>query len=220
MALPTYLEIVNDVLARMRETTVTTVDQTTTSTLVGKFVNDAKRQVNDAFDWSALNTAINVTLVAGQTNNYTLTGAGSKFKIVDIINTTKFYQVGLVSSARYDQMYYSTATPPNTIVNYLALDGLDSNGDQKIKFYPAPDSTDNVRFSIIVPEVDFSNDSDTTKMPKDAIVFGALARALVERGEDGGLSSSEAFGLYRAALADAIAIENSRDPSKYAFEAI
>ena len=220
MALPTYLEIVNDVLTRMRENNVTTVSQTATSTLVGKFVNDAKRQVNDAFDWSALNTAINVTLVSGQTNNYTLTGSTAKFKIVDIINTTKFYQVGLVSAARYDTMYYSTATPPSTIINYVALDGLDTNGDQKVKFYPAPSSADNVRFSIIVPESDFSDDADTTKMPKDAIVFGALARGLVERGEDGGLSSSEAFGLYRAALADAIAIENSRDPSKYAFEPI
>ena len=220
MALPTYLEIVNDVLTRMRESTVTTVSQTTISALVGKFVNDAKRQINDAFDWSALNTAINVTLVGGQTNNYTLTGSTAKFKILDIINTTKFYKVGLISAARYDELYYSTATPPSTIVNYVALDGLDSNGDQKVKFYPAPSSTDNVRFSIVVPESDFSADNDSTKMPEDAIIFGALARALVERGEDGGLSSSEAFGLYRAALADAIAIENSRDPSKYAFEPI
>ena len=47
MALPTYLEIVNDVLTRMRENNVTTVSQTATSTLVGKFVNDAKRQVNE-----------------------------------------------------------------------------------------------------------------------------------------------------------------------------
>jgi hypothetical protein len=220
MALPTYLEIVNDVLTRMRETTVSTVSQSTTSTLVGKFVNDAKRQINDAFDWSALNTAINITLVAGQTNNYTLTGSTAKYKFLDIINTTKFYQVGLISAARYDQLYYSTATPPNTIINYVALDGLDSNGDQKVKFYPAPSSADNVRFSIIVPENDLSGDNDSTKMPKDAIIFGALARALVERGEDGGLSSSEAFSLYRSALADAIAIENSRDPSKFAFEAI
>ena len=33
MALPTYLEIVNDVLTRMRESTVTTVSQTTISAL-------------------------------------------------------------------------------------------------------------------------------------------------------------------------------------------
>lgn len=220
MALPTYLEIVNDVLTRMRETTVTTVSQTTTSALVGKFVNDAKRQVNDAFDWSALYSSINVTLVGGQTNNYTLTGSGAKFKIIDILNTSKFYNIELISPVRYDEYYYSTATPPSALVSYVALDGLDSNGDQKVKFYPAPSATDNIRFSLYIPETDFSLDNDTTKMPQDAIIFGALARALVERGEDGGLSSSEVFGLYRSALADAIAMENSRDPSKYAFEAV
>jgi len=220
MALPTYLEIVNDVLTRMRETNVTTVSQTTTSSLVGKFVNNAKRQINDAFDWSALNTSVNITLVGGQTNNYTLTGSGAKYKIIDIRNTSKFYNIDLISTARYDEYYYSTATPPSALVNWVALDGLDTNGDQKVKFYPAPSATDNIRFSIIVPEDDFVLDNDTTKMPQDTIVFGALARALVERGEDGGLSSSEVFGLYRAALSDAIAVENSRDPSKYAFEPI
>ena len=48
MALPTYLEIVNDVLTRLREPTVETVTENTLSTLVGKWVNDVKRQVNDA----------------------------------------------------------------------------------------------------------------------------------------------------------------------------
>ena len=41
----TYLELVNDVLVRLRETTVSTVTQTAYSSLIGKFVNDGKRQV-------------------------------------------------------------------------------------------------------------------------------------------------------------------------------
>ena len=36
----TYLELVNDVLARLREQQVTTVNLTTYSSLIGKFVND------------------------------------------------------------------------------------------------------------------------------------------------------------------------------------
>lgn len=50
----TYLELVNDVLIRLREQTVSTVSLTTYSTLIGKFVNDAKRQIEDAYDWNAL----------------------------------------------------------------------------------------------------------------------------------------------------------------------
>jgi len=40
--------------------------------------------------------------------------------------------------------------------------------------------------------------------------MGAYARALVERGEDGGLSSSEAYGLFKGILADQIALEAAR----------
>ncbi len=46
----TYLELVNDVLLRLREQTVTTVNLTTYSQLIGKFVNDSKRQIEDAYD--------------------------------------------------------------------------------------------------------------------------------------------------------------------------
>ena len=47
----TYLELINDVLVRLREPTVSTNLETTYSTLLGKFVNDAKRQIEDAFAW-------------------------------------------------------------------------------------------------------------------------------------------------------------------------
>ena len=43
----TYLELVNDVLTRLRETNVSTVSETNYSALIGKFVNDAKRQIVD-----------------------------------------------------------------------------------------------------------------------------------------------------------------------------
>ena len=61
------------------------------------------------------------------------------------------------------------------------------------------------------------DDTDTTKIPKEPIVLAALARAFVERGEDGGLSSSEAFALAKKALADAIAIEVARSPENDAW---
>ena len=62
-----------------------------------------------------------------------------------------------------------------------------------------------------------TSDSDTTKLPKEPIVLGALARALVDRGEDGGLSSSECFALDKKSLGDLIAIELSRSPENDAW---
>jgi len=79
----TYLQAVNDVLTRLREQTVTTVALTDYSQLIGKFVNDAKRQVENAFNWNALRQTISINTVAG-TSNYTLTGAGQNFRVEDL----------------------------------------------------------------------------------------------------------------------------------------
>ena len=54
----------------------------------------------------------------------------------------------------------------------------------------------------------------------EPVILGAYARALVERGEDGGLNSSEAYALYKSSLADHIAMEASRFAEDEAWEAI
>ncbi len=83
----TYLQAVNDVLVRLREEEVSTVTETSYSSLIGKFVNDAKRQIEDSYEWNILGTTIVVSTVAG-TSSYSLTGAGQKFRVQDVINDT------------------------------------------------------------------------------------------------------------------------------------
>ena len=56
----TYLEIVNSIMGRLREPTVSTVALTAYSQLIGKFVNDAKRQIEDSFDWNALGLEVEI----------------------------------------------------------------------------------------------------------------------------------------------------------------
>jgi hypothetical protein len=55
-----------------------------------------------------------------------------------------------------------------------------------------------------------TTDSTMLQVPYEPVIFLAYAKALAERGEDGGLASSEAYGLYKTSLADAIAIESGR----------
>ena len=69
----TYLNLVNNVLRRLREDTVTTVTNNTYSTMVGDFVNDAKELVETAWDWSALRSTLTITTVADD-YTYSLTG--------------------------------------------------------------------------------------------------------------------------------------------------
>ena len=50
----TYLDLVNNVLRRLREDEVTTVNSNTYSKMVSDFINDAKNFVQNAWDWSQL----------------------------------------------------------------------------------------------------------------------------------------------------------------------
>jgi hypothetical protein len=75
-AAKTYLDLVNDVLLELRENSVSTVNYTAYSTLVAKWVNDAKRLVEDAWDWQELNRLVTFQLQYGVTS-YDLTALDS-----------------------------------------------------------------------------------------------------------------------------------------------
>ena len=217
MALPTFLSLVNDVLVRLREPTVSTVAENTLSTLVGKFVNDAKRECSDAYDWDAFTTAITITTTASQYTGYSLTGAGTRFRVINVLDITD-YGVLLPSTVNeIEKRVFSSASPQNADPSEYAFKGVDSNGDSQVMLWPIPVKTSSLRFSLVVPEDDMSSNTDTTKLAKEPIVLGALARALVERGEDSGLSSSECFALAKKSLADVIAIELARSPENDAW---
>jgi len=125
-----------------------------------------------------------------------------------------------LSHANYDSFYYTTPTPTKGLPMYYSIKGVDTNGDIKVNFWPVPDAVYAIRFSLIVPEADFSTDSSTTLLAKEPIVLGAYARALIERGEDGGLNSSEAFAMYKSCMSDLIALELARSPENDTFEAV
>jgi hypothetical protein len=217
MALPTFLSLVNDVLVRLREPTVSTVAENTLSTLVGKFVNDAKRECADAYDWDAFTTSVTITTTASQYTGYSLTGAGTRFRVINVLDITD-YGVLLPSTVNeIEKRVFSSASPQNADPSEYAFKGVDSNGDSQVMLWPIPVKTSSLRFSLVVPEDDMSSNTDTTKLAKEPIVLGALARALVERGEDSGLSSSECFALAKKSLADVIAIELARSPENDAW---
>ena len=214
----TYLELVNDVLIRLRETTVTTVSETSYSTLIGKFVNDAKRQIEDAFAWNVLGTTITVT-TAASTASYSLTGAGQKFQVMDVINTTS--NVGLTNISFVDMNRKLNFTPlANQIPTEFAFDGVDGSYNTKVNLYPIPDGVYTIKFALTVPQATLASDATVVAVPDVLVVQNAYARALVERGEDGGLSSSEAYQLYKSMLSDYIALEGTRYPENQEFVAV
>ena len=214
----TYLELVNDVLVRLREPTVTTVVLNSYSTLIGKFVNDAKRQIEDSFSWNVLGKTITVT-TAASTSSYSLTGAGQKFQVMDVINTTS--NVGLTNISFVDMNRKLNFTPlANQIPTEFAFDGVDSSYNTKVNLYPIPDGVYTIKFALTVPQATLTSDATVVLVPDVLVVQNAYARALIERGEDGGFSSSEAYQLYKSMLSDYIALEGTRYPENQEFVAV
>ena len=214
----TYLELVNDVLVRLREPTVTTVALNSYSTLIGKFVNDAKRQIEDAFSWNVLGTTITVT-TAASTSSYSLTGAGQKFQVMDVINITS--NVGLTNISFVDMNRKLNFTPlANQIPTEFAFDGVDGSYNTKVNLYPIPDGVYTIKFALTVPQATLASDATVVLVPDVLVAQNAYSRALIERGEDGGLSSSDAYQLYKSMLSDYIALEGTRYPENQEFVAV
>jgi len=211
----TLLELVNDVLIRLREPVVTTYNETTYSTLIAKFVNDTKRQVEDAFSWNALGQTVTITTAAG-TYSYALTGAGQKFQVLDAINATS--NIGLKNTTFVDMNRKQNFSVVMTgIPSEYNFDGVDTSYNTKVTLYPRPDGVYSLMFALAVPQATLAADSTVILVPDVVVAQGAYARALVERGEDGGLSSSEAYTLFRSMLSDYIALEGSRYPENQEF---
>jgi hypothetical protein len=73
---------------------------------------------------------------------------------------------------------------------------------------------------LTIPQATLTSDQTIVLVPDVLVVQNAYSRALVERGEDGGLSSSEAFLLYRTMLSDYIALEGTRYPENQEFVSV
>lgn len=209
MSNKTYLELVNDVLVRLREAEVQTVSQSSYSKLISKFINDGKRQVEDAYTWNSLLTTSTVTTSQG-TYNYVVPSSGVRFKVKRVISQESNWFLDELNSNNMADYQRNVPTAEEGRPAYYAFKGVDSNYDTKVDLFPTPDGVYNIDFDIYKPQVELTNNSDVLVVPNEPVIFYAYARALAERGEDGGLAAGEAYQLYRQSLADHIEIEASR----------
>ena len=204
----TFLEVVNNVMRRLRENEVLSVQDTAYSKLIGVMVNDAKAQVENAYNWNSLNTDIIVTTAPG-TSSYSLVGSGQKFKVLDVVNDTDNSSLMLENWSQISR-WQRTGNSGDNSPSHYCFNTIDTNGDTKVTLWPTPDGVYSIAFTCVVPTADLAADSDVVKVPTQPVVLGAYARAAAERGEDQGLNSSEIYGLYKESLSDAVAIESSR----------
>jgi uncharacterized protein RhaS with RHS repeats len=74
----TQLQIVNKVLRRLREGTVTSVSSSSYAKLIAMFVNEAKELIEDTNFWTANETAIDTSILSDGTLTYDLTGTSDR----------------------------------------------------------------------------------------------------------------------------------------------
>ena len=208
MAQLTYLQLVNSVLRRVREKEVTSVQDNAYSKMVGEFVNDAKRQCEDAYNWNALSETLTATTVAS-IFNYVLDGSGQRFRMIDVIDDTSNAILELATTSQMNKLFL-IQTAQNGAPKYYNFNGVNADGDTQVDLYPIPDGAYNLRFNIIKPQVPLSADTDKILIPSEPVIFNAVARTIAERGEDGGIQSNEQYALFKQSLADAISLESGR----------
>ena len=187
MALKTYLETVNDVLIRLRETEVTAVNDTAYSKLISKYVVDAQRQVEDSYNWNALTNTLTMVTVP-TLFNAVLVGAGVRFRLLDVIDDDNDTVLTYRPSKEMNELFLTNRQNGKPL--YYNFNGVSPEGDTQVDLYPIPDGAYTIRFNIIQPQDPLQFDADKLLVPAEPVIFLAYAKALAERGEDGGIASS------------------------------
>ena len=210
----TYLDLVNKVLLRLREPEVTTVQGSGTSNryarLIGEFVNEAKSQVEAAWDWSALRSTLTATTSSG-VFNYEIQGSRNNFKVLDVLNDTSEFVMQYKDAAWFNQQFLLT-TPETGSPYYYNFNGVSADGDTQVDIYPIPDGVYTLRFNITLRNLVLSDDADEVVIPTRPIILFATAMAIEERGEDGGQQSMNAYAAAQSALSDEISLDAARHP--------
>ena len=214
----TYLNLMNNVLRRLREEETTSVTGTTYVKMVGDFINDAKKLVEESNDWSALRETIIVSTTASD-NSYSLTGGGDNVKVMCVLNDTSNLFMNYQTKDWFnEQLYISSAA--EGAPRYYTYNGLHSSGDTEVLVGPTPDDVYSLRFDVVKRQADLSVNDDSLLVPAMPVIHYAVALLARERGETGGTSTAEYFSIADKFLSDAIAIDAAKHPEEMVFRTI
>jgi hypothetical protein len=186
--------------------------------MVGDFINDAKKMVEEASDWSALRDTIVISTTASD-NSYSLTGGSDNVKVMSVLNDTENCFMGYQTKDWFNEQLYLVDAAEGA-PRYYTYNGLDSSGDTEVLVGPTPDAVYSLRFDVVKRQADLSSNTDTLLVPAMPVVHLAVALLARERGETGGTSVAEYFQIADKFLSDAIAIDAAKHPEEMVFRTI
>ena len=211
----TFRGLINEVLIRLREDTITSnwsgdindsSDVSAYQKVIGSLVNDTKRSIESYHDWLVLRETADIATVAS-TKNYSLS-SGQEFKILDVVNNSTGTQLIQVSKAYLNNIKYPT--DPTGEPLYYGFNGADATNNLKVDLSPIPTEAQTISFDIIKYQDELAEATTVIKIPTKPLILGAWARAIAERGEDGGTQSSIAAQEASNSLSQAIMIDSGK----------
>ena len=215
----TYLELVNAVLERLREeplTTTVSIDDEFAK-IVALNVNDAKTKVENAWDWNALRYDWDITLVPDQVE-YTLPDSSTYVKITEVSNDTRGHFLKQTTITDVKRKAFGNTV--SGVSHSYTVSGANVARDVKVKFWPAPSSADSVTVTGWRNQAKLVSDDDLLLVPAIPVIYEALAMSARERGEVGGQTSLELFGMAKKYLEDATALDAALSPYDTIWEGI
>ena len=214
----TYLQMVNNILKRLRERQVSSVTENAYSSLIGVLINDAKREVEDSWDWSALRTTITATTVPS-TFSYVLTGSQNNIKVLEVLNDTEDNYLQY-KEAKWMTKQFLLTSPETGSPMFYSFNGVDNDGDTIVDVYPIPDAVETLRFNVIQREQEMETDADVCNVPTQPVLLLAYAKAIEERGEDAGVGASSAYITATRSLNDAISLDAIKHPEELIWQEV
>lgn len=205
----TYLELVNGVLARLREPEAPSIVQSSDHVvnMVKALVNDAKRHVELAHNWNATRYLWSFQTELGRPD-YILpeTAGGCRIGVVTL-DGWHIHQWDLRSVLHISQ------GKPGLPFQY-AFDGTDNDGNISLRLGPIPDKSYTIQAlgHRVLP--DLKKDEDQVRIPAQPVLYYALALAARERGEVGGQTTAELFNMAQQYISDAIALDANLSPTE------
>lgn len=206
----TYLEVINRVLSRLREDTVAAPTTTVYSTFIGTLVNLVKAEIEDAWYWNTLRDTYTITAVPG-TTSYALTSAGMNCVILSAFNTTSPLRMSRGTNYDFDEKFFNVTTIQTGTPELFIPAGVNSSSDMLIDIWPSPSSTNTLKINVYRPQADLSTATTVPMVPQTVLIEGVVARAMLERGDDGGTAAQLQEQLYRDLLASAVSRDSAQD---------
>lgn len=214
-----YLQAINKVLRRLREDEVTSPDATAYSKLIGEFVNDANRTVEDAWNWSALRREDTTNTVAGQ-RDYLLYNLTSEFSTLQVTNSTEKCFVNLGTERELQEDKFINPATESVPSNYVYTGYDEDAKTMGVALYPVPNKAYVLNFNIVDRSGELTTSQDIIRVPSLPVIQLAQSMAVEERGETGGTTAAKLQAQAMLTLSDAIAYDAARFPNETVWYAV